>query len=445
MAVARPFAYNTGSTITGTDQIGDIAIGVDELNYPGGVGGVQWWNGPNETLGYIITKAVPDGSQPNPLNIPSYIGFYRSKELTESSFVTLVNGVFKQTFTTGAQCAIYLNNNGYWTSWGNLLFTPTPTPTITLTPTPSITPTLSITPTITPSITPTRTLTPTPTITPTNTVTPTRTLTPTPTITPTKTITPTPTSTPVIYDPDAQAFITAADITNITQKNAINTLVVGLKSDGLWTKMSAIYPFVGGTASSHKFNLKDPRDTDDAYRIAFYGGWTHDANGIAGNGTNSYADTFAKYQVFTVPYAIPRSNNHWSTYQTTIGTTGSYNGIQEPGVFFGFSTVFGKYVGLQQFAVGATESVGFWNGTVTSQLSGVLYKNGASVYTISQAFDLSNSVSYIIGAARFNGNISGSNNTRFAFSSVGFGLTSTNAANFNTRVQAFQTALGRQV
>jgi hypothetical protein len=28
--------------------------------------------------------------------------------------------------------------------------------------------------------------------------------------------------------------------------------------------MQAIYPFIGGTAYSHKFNLKDPRDTDAA-------------------------------------------------------------------------------------------------------------------------------------------------------------------------------------
>jgi hypothetical protein len=93
-------------------------------------------------------------------------------------------------------------------------------------------------------------------------------------------------------DPDAQAFITAAGITNPTQQAAINTLVVDLKSDGLWTKMIAIYPLVGGTASSQKYNLKDPRDLDVAYRLTFYGGWVHDSNGITGNFTNTYADTY---------------------------------------------------------------------------------------------------------------------------------------------------------
>jgi hypothetical protein len=84
-------------------------------------------------------------------------------------------------------------------------------------------------------------------------------------------------------DPDAQAFITAAAITDPTQQTAINTLVVDLKGYGIWTKSKALYPFVGGTASQHKFNLKDPRDLDAAFRLVFTGGWTHSSNGILGN------------------------------------------------------------------------------------------------------------------------------------------------------------------
>ena len=54
--------------------------------------------------------------------------------------------------------------------------------------------------------------------------------------------------------------------------------------------MKALYPFVGGTATSHKFNLKDPRDLDAAFRLQFNGGWTHNSNGVTPNGTNGYAD-----------------------------------------------------------------------------------------------------------------------------------------------------------
>ena len=160
MSTARPFAYNTGSTISGTIQLGDLAIGVDPLDYTGGVGGVRWWNGPDEDLGYIICRPNLNGNQPNPDNDPAYIRFLRSKFKTEESFVSLTNVMFNQTFTTGNQCKSYLDSNGYWNSW--IDNSPTPTPTQTITPTITTTPTVTPTITQTPTVTQTLTKTPTP-------------------------------------------------------------------------------------------------------------------------------------------------------------------------------------------------------------------------------------------------------------------------------------------
>jgi len=78
-----------------------------------------------------------------------------------------------------------------------------------------------------------------------------------------------------LFDTDAQAFLTATGITDLTISNAINDLVVGLKADSLWTKYKAIYPCVGGTAFTHKFNLKDPRDLDAAFRLTYMMGLLH--------------------------------------------------------------------------------------------------------------------------------------------------------------------------
>jgi hypothetical protein len=66
-------------------------------------------------------------------------------------------------------------------------------------------------------------------------------------------------------DADAMAFISAAGISDTTQVTAIDNLVFNLKQNNLWNKMYAIYPFVGGTSEiNHKYNLKDPRDLDEA-------------------------------------------------------------------------------------------------------------------------------------------------------------------------------------
>ena len=116
----------------------------------------------------------------------------------------------------------------------------------------------------------------------------------------------------LLLDSDAQAFITAAGLSSDTHKNAVNELVKDFKSAGLWTKMKAVYPMVGGTAAKHKFNLKDPRDTNDAFRLTFYGGGTHGPNGYQPNGTDAYANTWL------IPNAqMTASTSHASYYSRT--------------------------------------------------------------------------------------------------------------------------------
>jgi hypothetical protein len=122
MSFARPFAYNTAANIPGTSQIGDLAIGGTASGYNSGYGGVRWWNGPDEELGYIIAYPVPAGNQPNPDNTSAYVAFKRSSTFSEASFVELANSFpgSPGNFTTGDQAKVWLNTNGYWTSWGQL-------------------------------------------------------------------------------------------------------------------------------------------------------------------------------------------------------------------------------------------------------------------------------------------------------------------------------------
>ena len=147
MSISRPFAYNTGSPIAGTEQIGNLAIGFPTEGFSST--GLAWWNGPDEQIGYVVAQSVPDNSQPTPIEgVFASVGFFRSSELTESSFVDLANtlaaGADSWAPNQGAQAKIWLNNNGYWTSFEGSIApsnTPTPSMTPTLTPTPTNTPT----------------------------------------------------------------------------------------------------------------------------------------------------------------------------------------------------------------------------------------------------------------------------------------------------------------
>ncbi len=121
------------------------------------------------------------------------------------------------------------------------------------------------------------------------------------------------------YNPDAVAFINAAGITDPQQKNAINTMVNALQDSGLWSISYAIYPLVGGTATTHKYNLIDPQDTDAAYRIVWSGTVTHNANGITGS-ANGLGDTkLNSLTVFGTNYAGFHCN-------VTTGSSGVYMG-----------------------------------------------------------------------------------------------------------------------
>lgn len=70
----------------------------------------------------------------------------------------------------------------------------------------------------------------------------------------------------------------------------IRSIVGGMYLAGSWQKCVALYGFVGGNAWKHKWNWKDMRDSDEAFRLTFHSSPTHSLNGITFNGI-SYADT----------------------------------------------------------------------------------------------------------------------------------------------------------
>jgi hypothetical protein len=58
---------------------------------------------------------------------------------------------------------------------------------------------------------------------------------------------------------------------------------------------------------------------------------------------------------------------------------------------------------------------------------------------------MTNQYNYYLGAANIDGSPSFYNTTNIALASLGGPMNATEASNFNTAVQAFQTTLGRQV
>ena len=116
MSTNTPFAYNPGSNIPGTQKVGNISYGTPDSGFENS--SLKWWNGPDEDLGYVIAKPDPEGLHLGGDEVQAYLGFRRSATKSEASFLQLVNDMFNQTFANGNLAKTWLNNNGYWTSWG---------------------------------------------------------------------------------------------------------------------------------------------------------------------------------------------------------------------------------------------------------------------------------------------------------------------------------------
>ena len=272
-----------------------------------------------------------------------------------------------------------------------------------------------------------------------------------------------PISTAIVYDADAVAFFTAASITDTTQKSAVNTLVLSLKSANIWTKMKALYPVVGGVASSHAVNLKQP----GTYNLSFATGWTHSSAGMTPNGT-TYADTN-----LTPSTAFSNTNTHLSFYSRTTANVG----ITDMGAYWTDTPAASPttYTTVQRIDAGRStdnNAVGYLSNddpnrilyaqtdargmfilsrTATNSLK--MYQKGTLKQTNttvnSTAFNKLPQNKIYISALNYRDSTGTSilnyGAKQCAFASIGDGLTDAEATNFYTAVQNYQTTLGRQV
>jgi hypothetical protein len=248
-------------------------------------------------------------------------------------------------------------------------------------------------------------------------------------------------------DPDAFRFIEVAGLTDQTQITAINNLVTGLKGYGLWDKMQVIYPFVGGTAFSHKWNLKNPLDTDDGFRIQYVGSVGHSSNGVTSTG--GYIQTYFNPSDITPP----SSSFHVSSYLYTEGTSGNgmvLGNARTTDIIYltQFSSTLTQYALLGDYAqfTDTADERGYHVMTRTpSSTSAILYRyivtgNFTNVNTGGSSSTSNGSIA-LLG----NTGTSGIYNGIMNFATFGAGLTSQESSTLNTVVRNFNIALSRNV
>tara|TARA_R110000822_G_scaffold234896_1_gene365867 strand:- start:135 stop:944 length:810 start_codon:yes stop_codon:yes gene_type:complete len=254
----------------------------------------------------------------------------------------------------------------------------------------------------------------------------------------------------VSYDPDALAFFgrvdaatATTDFLTVTEKDAVNDLVLQMKSDLIWTSMKAIYPMVGGGTGTlaQKQAACEQNLVSSSFTGTFSSGWTFASTGVTP--TNAYMITG-----LAPSGNLSQNSAHVSSYiRGTNAANQIYMGSKDAGSNLIYVLNFG-FVAVNngdQAATNLAGQNGFLLNTRTSITNLVQYRNATAVNTLSVTSTGLNTQPIWIGAYNNNGAILFPSNNEIAFSSIGDGLSTLEESDFYTAVNTFQTTLLRNV
>lgn len=257
------------------------------------------------------------------------------------------------------------------------------------------------------------------------------------------------------YEIEAIQFFTIAGITDSGQKRAVNYLVNQLKTNNLYAKFSVLYPFVGGSANSHKYNLINPLDSDAGFRIVWAGSVTHDTNGIKSNGTNGYGNT--NYNPFVAGVGLTNlSIGLYRTGTEANGISRAFLGCSQGSSTFirlGWLLTGSKIAGIiiannPSLELAPPESSPQFNGLVAINVNGdrkaQLWGNGAKIgTTITQTASAAPDSNLYLLADNTSIPSIYSLETTLKLVYISTGLSDSEMLVLSTIVTAYQTLLGR--
>ena len=250
------------------------------------------------------------------------------------------------------------------------------------------------------------------------------------------------------YDVDAQKFIDSAGISG-SEATAINNLVVQLKDSSVWDNLDFIYPFIGSTAATQKWNLKDPA----TFKLTFNGTWTHSSTGADPAANNSsYANTGY----------TPSSSGNMTTSSCHIsidvveGTggagasnwdMGSYNGESQALIFSTLvSGSVGQFYNLKNNASFANSfAIGYFISNLETSSNSKLYQYGTQVNQNTSAAGSLPTHPIYLGSMNFSGTnfTNSATGRKIDFATGGTTLSSTEIRALTNILETYNTAIGR--
>ena len=260
------------------------------------------------------------------------------------------------------------------------------------------------------------------------------------------------------FDPDASAYFTAVetaggsfDLTGIDPtytesyvKTAHSNFYAGLKTDGVWDKLTEFYLLAGKTFGGLTVKGKGTGSLTNNNFVT--GDWLGAGSGagLTGDGSTKYLDTGL------LDSSLSANNRSFSAYSTNAGvtagivdTSGGYilrwnASVQD--VYF--PQTIGDFNASAYYNIGNPSSLHIFShrGLNDSEF----YENGTSVASDSASVsDITPpTLTWYLLAKNNNGGAQFGDSATLTFAHVGTGLTDTEASNLSTRVNTLMTALG---
>ena len=247
-------------------------------------------------------------------------------------------------------------------------------------------------------------------------------------------------------DADAQKYIDSAGITNATEKTAICNCVKQLKDSSVWTKLDAIYPYLGSTSASCKWNLKNPVNSNAAFRLTFSGGWTFSSTGALPNGVNAYANTYwnsvANAGTTNASMGVYLRNNTADGAKCDIGFL-RLSPTATCGLFPRFGNEFYAAINNNGYtSVANTNSSGFYAVSVLTLDNIVMHRNGTNTAKVLTS-TVNGNLNVFLGARNLDGAPVLYSDREHMIDFLGDGLTGAELIKLYNIFTTFKTAVGR--
>jgi hypothetical protein len=245
------------------------------------------------------------------------------------------------------------------------------------------------------------------------------------------------------------AVLAAGGTLSGAQETAIRTFYNSLDTTGIYSKMYAMWPFLGGTAASNAIEFINP---GGGFNLTFTGTWTH--TNIEGSSTIASAANYANTSFNPTTDAVSVTTDFSFGLLATLGSDSGYHGLGTAaanyiivGDFTSADTIFGSgrnLPGRPGFNTGAFTAVSrtglnSWIAVTTDNAVGGTLTVSATQVSAYTPYNGDVWLGRINGVTGFPGG------GQLRFSYVSEGLNSTELQTLSNAMNTLQTAFSRNL